>query len=158
MYVLTSHLTKSYYFCMMIYFGQDLKWLHKLKQHRSQIGSYNCLHCSMKVVYYIFTSTPGVVRIHFQTNPRIVFEKISFFHFVVLISDRLLDIPTDISDPRVAFASEKLYKSILQKSFKNVFGSNSIPTTMSVCLFIHQSSILVKISSWLTIHIRYIHY
>ena len=37
--------------------------------HRSQIGRYNYLNCSMKVVYYIFTSTPGVVRIHFRTNP-----------------------------------------------------------------------------------------
>ena len=35
--------------------------------HRSQIGSYNCLNCTMKVVYYIFTR---------------FFEKISFFHFV----------------------------------------------------------------------------
>ena len=39
--------------------------------HRSHIGSYNYLNCSMKVVYYIFTSTPGVVRIHFWANPRI---------------------------------------------------------------------------------------
>ena len=39
--------------------------------HRSQIGSYNCLNCTMKVVYYIFTSTPGVVKIHFRANPRI---------------------------------------------------------------------------------------
>ena len=44
------------------------------------LGSFNCLNCSMKVVYYIFTSTPGVVRIHFRTNPRTqIFEKISFF-------------------------------------------------------------------------------
>ena len=27
------------------------------------------MHCSMKVVYYIFTSSPGVVSMHFQTNP-----------------------------------------------------------------------------------------
>ena len=34
----------------------------------------------MKVVYYIFTSTPEVVRIHFQTNPRTqVFFKKKFF-------------------------------------------------------------------------------
>ena len=39
--------------------------------HRSQIGRYKYLNCSMKVVYYIFTSTPGVVRTHFWTNPRI---------------------------------------------------------------------------------------
>ena len=39
--------------------------------HRSQIGMYNYLNCSMKVLYYIFTNTPGVVRTHFQTNPRI---------------------------------------------------------------------------------------
>ena len=38
--------------------------------HRSQIGIYNCFHCSMKVVHYIFTSTPGVFRIHFWTNPK----------------------------------------------------------------------------------------
>ena len=55
--------------------------LINVPSHRSQRGSYNCLHCSMKVVYYIFTSTPGVVRIHFWTNPRtqVFFEKISFF-------------------------------------------------------------------------------
>ena len=50
--------------------------------HRSQIGSYNCLNCSMKVVYYVFTSTPGVVRIHFRTNPKIqVFVENQFFSF-----------------------------------------------------------------------------
>ena len=50
--------------------------------HRSHIGSYNYLNCSMKVVYYIFTSTPGVVRIHFWANPRIqVFLENQFFSF-----------------------------------------------------------------------------
>ena len=38
--------------------------------HRSQIGSYKDLNCYMKVVYYIFTSTLRVVRIHFWTNHR----------------------------------------------------------------------------------------
>ena len=51
-------------------------------KHRSQRGSYNCLHCSMKLVYYIFTSTPRVVRTHFRTNPRIqVFWENQFFPF-----------------------------------------------------------------------------
>ena len=51
-------------------------------QHRSQIGSYNYLNCYMKVVYYIFTSTPGVVRFHFWTNPRTqVFWENQFFSF-----------------------------------------------------------------------------
>ena len=50
--------------------------------HRSQIGKYNYLNCSMKVVYYIFASTPGVVRTHFRTNPRIqVFWENQFFSF-----------------------------------------------------------------------------
>ena len=50
--------------------------------HRSQIGSYNCLNCYMRVVYYIFTSTPGVVRFHFRTNPRTqVFWENQFFSF-----------------------------------------------------------------------------
>ena len=50
--------------------------------HRSHIGSNNCLNCSIKVVYYIFTSTPGVVRIHFWANPRIqVFLENQFFSF-----------------------------------------------------------------------------
>ena len=37
--------------------------------YRCHIGSYYFLHSSMKVVFYTFTSTPGVVRIHFLTNP-----------------------------------------------------------------------------------------
>ena len=50
-------------------------------QHRSQIGMYNYLNCSMKVVYYIFTCTPGVVRFHSWTNPRTqVFWENQFFH------------------------------------------------------------------------------
>ena len=53
-----------------------------LPTHRSQRQSYNNLNCSMKVVYYIFTSTPGVVRIHFRANPRIqVFWENQFFSF-----------------------------------------------------------------------------
>ena len=48
--------------------------------HRSQIGSYNYLNCYMKVVYYLYTSTPGIVRIHFQTNPRTqVFRENQFY-------------------------------------------------------------------------------
>ena len=51
-------------------------------KHPSQIGSHNCLNCSMKVVYYIFTSTPGVVRNHFRTNPKTqVFWENQFFSF-----------------------------------------------------------------------------
>ena len=54
----------------------------QVTHHRSQIARYNYLNCSMKVVYYIFTSTPGVVRTHFQTNPRIqVFGENQFFLF-----------------------------------------------------------------------------
>ena len=39
------------------------------------------MHYSMKVVYYIFTSSPGVVRIPFWTNPRsqVFFRKLVFF-------------------------------------------------------------------------------
>ena len=65
--------------------NSSLKWTsYWLAHHRSQIGSYNCLNCSMKVVYYIFTSTPGVVRTHFRTNPKILvfLRKSVFFHFV----------------------------------------------------------------------------
>ena len=51
-----------------------------IQKHRSQRGRYNSLHCSMEVVYYIFTSTPGVIRIHFRTNPRTqVFLRKSIF-------------------------------------------------------------------------------
>ena len=50
--------------------------------HRSQIGSYDYLNCYMNVVYYNFISTPGIVRIHFRTNPRIqVFWENQFFSF-----------------------------------------------------------------------------
>ena len=40
------------------------------------------MHFSIKVVYYIFVSTPGVVRIPFQTNPRTqVFWESQFLSF-----------------------------------------------------------------------------
>ena len=69
-------------FQFLLGFYMTWLWLFKLNRHRSQIGRYNYLNCSMKVVYYIFTSTPGVVRTHFRTNPRIqVFWENQFFSF-----------------------------------------------------------------------------
>ena len=57
-------------------------WWPGMTWHRSQIGRYNCLNCTTKVVYYIFTSTSGVVGTHFWTNPRIqVFWENQFFSF-----------------------------------------------------------------------------
>ena len=68
------HIHKIFAVCFLKNLNQIKKskdsFRFKLTVHRSQIGSYNCLRCSMKVVYYIFTSTPEVVRIHFWTNPR----------------------------------------------------------------------------------------
>ena len=50
--------------------------------HKSPIGSDNYLNCYMKVVYYNITSTPGLVRIHFRTNPRTqVFGGNQYFSF-----------------------------------------------------------------------------
>ena len=73
-------LCKTFFLSSKFYGGK----LHTLKlaKHRSQIWSYNCLNCYMRVVYYIFTSAPGVVRIHFRTNPTTqVFWENQFFSF-----------------------------------------------------------------------------
>ena len=80
------HIHKIFAVCFLKNLNQIKKskesFRFKLTVHRSQIGSYNCLRCSMKVVYYILTSTPGVVRIHFRANPRIqVFWENQFFSF-----------------------------------------------------------------------------
>ena len=66
------HFTTNVFNITIVVFLSFFK-IWNLGTHRSQRGSYNCLHCSMKVVYYIFTSIPGVVRTHFRTNPRVQF-------------------------------------------------------------------------------------
>ena len=66
--------------CQILFLKQSQSYVYS--HHRSQRGSYNCLNCYMKVVCYIFSSTPGVVRIHFRANPRIqVFWENQFFSF-----------------------------------------------------------------------------